>query len=172
MRHVDEVSVLTLVSLVTKTLFVLAVFVTHAVFASDYEVGLAAVKKENYQKAYKKWKPLAEKGNPDAQFGLGYMYLQGKGVVLDYKKAMKWFRLAAEQGDSDAQNNLGLMYAVGNGVVGDPAYARMWFEIAASNGSEGAKKNLVASGKTITESQLEEAKRMVIKCVAKNYKGC
>ncbi len=172
MKHADGTRVQFQVSLVMKALFILTVFATHVVFASDYEAGLEAVKKEDYQRAYKKWKPLAEKGNPDAQFGVGYMYLQGKGVVMDYKKAMKWFRLAAEQGDSDAQNNLGLMYAVGNGVVEDLVYARMWFEIAASNGSEGAKKNLTASGNTITESELEKAKNMATKCVAKNYKGC
>ena len=138
----------------------------------DYEAGLRAIQKEDYQTALKKWKPLAEEGNSDAQFALGYMYLQGKGVVMDYKKAMKWFRLAAEQGDSDAQNNLGLMYAVGNGVVEDRVYARMWFEIAASNGSEGAKKNLEASSNTISKADLEEAQNLAKDCAKKRYKEC
>ena len=43
-------------------------------------------------------KPLAEDGNELAQFELGNMYGNGRGVTQDYAEAMKWFRLAAEQG--------------------------------------------------------------------------
>jgi len=140
--------------------------------AAEYEAGLEAVQKEDYKTALRKWKPLAEAGNSDAQFGLGYMYLQGKGVVLNYKRAMNWFRLAAEQGDPDAQNNLGLMYAVGSGVVEDPVYALMWFNLAASAGSEGAKKNIVASEEILSKFDQKEAKEMAMKCKEKKYKGC
>ena len=153
------------------TITILALMVT-LVEAGEYEEGLAAVEKEDYQTAFAKWKPLAEKGNSDAQFGLGYMYLQGQGVVLNYKKAMRWFRLAAEQGDPDAQNNLGLMYAVGTGVVEDPIYALMWFELAAANGSEGAKKNILASEKNLSKSDLSAARKMAKKCTKKKYKDC
>ena len=147
-------------------------FLLRAAVAGEYEDGLAAVKKEDYRTAFKKWEPLAEKGNPDAQFGLGYMYLQGQGVVLNYKEAMKWFRMAAEQGDPDAQNNLGLMYAVGTGVIEDPVYALMWFELAAANGSQGAKKNILASEKNLSDSDLEAAREMAAQCTKKKYKEC
>ena len=33
----------------------------------------------------------AEQGNADAQFILGYMYANGKGVPQDYKTALKWY---------------------------------------------------------------------------------
>ena len=153
------------------TIAILALMVT-LVEAGEYEEGLAAVKEEDYQTAFAKWKPLAVKGNSDAQFGLGYMYLQGQGVVLNYKKAMRWFRMAAEQGDPDAQNNLGLMYAVGTGVLEDPIYALMWFELAAANGSEGAKKNIIASEKTLSQSELSVARKLAAKCTKKKNKDC
>ena len=148
------------------------VLIAKPVEAGEYEAGLAAIKKEDYQTAFRKWEPLAKKGNPDAQFGLGYMYLQGQGVVLNYKKAMRWFRLAAEQGDPDAQNNLGLMYAVGTGVIEDPIYSLMWFELASANGSHGASKNILALEKTLSKADLDTAREMASQCTKKKYKGC
>ena len=42
---------------------------------------------------------LAEQGDADAQFLLGFMYAYGKGVAQDFAKAVKWYRKAAEQGN-------------------------------------------------------------------------
>ena len=45
-----------------------------------------------------------------AQYNLGSMYYNGRGVLQDYEEAVFWYRLSAEQGDAYAQRNLGLMY--------------------------------------------------------------
>ena len=37
-------------------------------------------------------------GNADAQFSLGVLYAEGRGVPQDYVEAARWFRRAAEQG--------------------------------------------------------------------------
>ena len=63
--------------------------------------------------------PLAQQGNPIAQFNLGAMYSNGEGVAQDYKEAFKWYQLAAEQGVAQAQYNLGVMYSKGRGVPQD-----------------------------------------------------
>ena len=76
-------------------------------------------------------RPLAEEGNADAQFNLGFMYYTGKGVEQDYDKAVKWYRRAAEQGYADAQFNLGWMYHLGKGVKQDYAEAVKWYRRAA-----------------------------------------
>ena len=44
----------------------------------------------------------AEQGNPVAQFDLGVMYANGKGVVQNYVEAYKWLTLAALRGKQDA----------------------------------------------------------------------
>ena len=41
----------------------------------------------------------AEKGNAPAQFNLGLMYDNGRGVPKDEAEAVKWYRKAADQGD-------------------------------------------------------------------------
>ena len=40
----------------------------------------------------------AEQGDVDAQFNLGFMYVEGQGVLQDDAEAARWLRLAAEQG--------------------------------------------------------------------------
>src|SRR5437899_1630850 len=50
----------------------------------------------------------AEQGDAKAQFRLGYIYYQGKGVPQDYTEAVRWYRKAADQGDTRAQLALGL----------------------------------------------------------------
>ena len=53
---------------------------------------------------------VAKQGNAKAQYNLGGMYYNGKGVRKDYAQAVQWYRKAAEQGHAKAQLNLGLMY--------------------------------------------------------------
>ncbi len=76
------------------------------------------------------WRPLAEKGNVDAQTYLGFMYANGRGIPQDYATTVKWFRLAAEQAFAAAQTSLGMMYGRGPGVPQDDAEAMKWLSAA------------------------------------------
>ena len=58
-----------------------------------------------------------------AQYNLGVMYENGRGVPQNDAEAVKWYRKAAEQGLASAQNNLGVMYANGEGVPQNDAEA-------------------------------------------------
>lgn len=49
---------------------------------------------------------LAQNGNHEAQYSLGYMYYYSKGVNRDLNKAIYWFKLAASQGNSNAKQAL------------------------------------------------------------------
>ena len=57
----------------------------------------------NFQKTLQ----AAEQGNAQAQYNLGNMYAQGRGVRQDDAQATQWFRKSAEQGNAKAQFNLG-----------------------------------------------------------------
>jgi TPR repeat protein len=41
---------------------------------------------------------MAEQGDAPAQYMLGNMYINGRGVPQDDKEALKWYRIAAGQG--------------------------------------------------------------------------
>jgi hypothetical protein len=42
----------------------------------------------------------ADQGDAAAQYNLGNLYLEGRGMPQDDAKALKWFRRAADQGDA------------------------------------------------------------------------
>ena len=52
----------------------------------------------------------AEQGVWLAQYTLGYMYAEGRGVPQDETEAVRWFRLAADQGHAAASYFLGGLY--------------------------------------------------------------
>ncbi|WP_314342962.1 tetratricopeptide repeat protein [Haemophilus parahaemolyticus] len=104
--------------------------------------GLTAYKQSDYQTAFKLWLPLAEQGDAKAQFNLGNMYLNGRGVKQDDFEAVKWYRKAAEQGDAEAQANLGSAYTAGRGVRQDDTEAVKWVTKAAENGSAAGQFKL------------------------------
>jgi TPR repeat protein len=62
----------------------------------------------------------ANRGDRDAQFILGELYWEGKGVPRDHDQAVKWFRLAAAQGDLQAHRVLAILGAASDDEEQDP----------------------------------------------------
>ncbi len=65
---------------------------------ADFQEGLDAYKRGDYDTALKEWRPLADQGLAAAQNNLGAMYLNGEGVRRNYVRAYMWLSLAAKQG--------------------------------------------------------------------------
>lgn len=76
---------------------------------ADVKSGAEAWALGNHAKAVAEWRPLAIKGDADAQFYMGQAYKSGRGVPLDLKQAEDWYRRAAEQGHPGAEANVGLV---------------------------------------------------------------
>jgi TPR repeat protein len=95
----------------------------------------------------------AEQGDADAQYNLGFMYANGRGVPKDEVEAVNWYRKAAEQGNAYAQFDLGLMYDTGQGVAKDYKEAVIWYRKAAEQGLPIIEKGL-------TSEQRAEGQRM------------
>jgi TPR repeat protein len=84
----------------------------------------------------------AAAGEAEAQFKLGALYANGKGVEQDSKTAVQWLRKAARQGWAAAQTLLGWCYAGGNGVSQNIAEAMEWYSAAAEQGDMDAMCSL------------------------------
>ncbi len=119
----------------------------------------AAYLRGDYETVLRISRPHAEEGKPDAQFMLGFLYAEGKGVPKDAAEAVKWYRRAAETGAPYAQHNLALMYAKGEGVPRDLVEAYMWCELAAAQGGTEAVSNRDRLASVLTGEQLAEAQR-------------
>jgi uncharacterized protein len=65
-------------------------------------------------------------GDPEAQYHLGRMYLDGQGVGKDTKQAIRWLWLAADKGQYQAQAILGALLFKGQSVPRDGARGLMW----------------------------------------------
>jgi len=111
--------------------------------------------------AYEVYLPLAEKGHPDAQYSVGFMTANGKGVKQDYGEAIKWYRKAADQNHETAQLSLGLMYRDGKGIRRDLVRAHMWLSLAAAQGQREARKRLAETAAIMTRSQIAQSQEMM-----------
>lgn len=69
-------------------------------------------------------------GDPDAQYRLARMYLDGKGTAQDTRQAARWLGLAAHKGQYQAQALLGHMLFKGEYVARQAARGLMWLTLA------------------------------------------
>lgn len=100
--------------------------------------GQRAFNAQDYEAAMAAWRPLAEKGVAEAQYGVGFMYESGWGVDQDFGEAFSWYQQAAQQGHIKAQYNLGMLYRNGQGVSQNDALGLYWIQTAADQGDERA----------------------------------
>ena len=95
-------------------LIMLLIVETACVSTINYEQGIASFRAEDYRQAFIRLKPEAAKGQPDAQYAVGYMYYYGQGVEEDRKQAWIWINRAAEAGQRDAIIALKVLGDVGS----------------------------------------------------------
>jgi TPR repeat protein len=77
--------------------------------AQDVRAGIEAWESERYDEAVRNWRPLADRGDPDAQFNLGHAYRLGRGVPRNMTLAEQWYERAARAGHVEAQAMYGLI---------------------------------------------------------------
>jgi cell division septation protein DedD len=76
--------------------------------SADVRAGIEQWRAGNYEAAIREWRPLAERGDADAQFNLAQAYRLGRGVAADPRTSNMWFERAARQGHAQAESNLAL----------------------------------------------------------------
>jgi hypothetical protein len=148
---------------------VAGVLLLRSIYAwADLSTADTAYSKGYYSSAAQEYRVLAEKGDRTAQWKLGRLYSQGKGVprkaaaqglpvaksnigllydkgwgvAKDPSQAVEWLRKAADQGFAEAQCDLGVHYATGAGIARNPAEAAKWFQKAANQGHCSCQYNL------------------------------
>jgi len=102
---------------------------------ADVKAGVDAWQQGDYAKAVAIWQPLAQSGDPDAQFNMGQAYKLGRGVKTDPSAAIDWYGKAARQGHARAEDNLGLLMF----QQGDRAGALPYLQRAAERGEPRAQ---------------------------------
>ncbi len=113
---------------------VIFVLISTLTAQADFKSGLNAYDRGDFAGAYREWLPVAQRGDANAQFNVGLLYANGKGVPKDDRQAAEWYGKAALQGVAAAEYNLGVMYANGDGVPRDVHEAVKWLQKAADHG--------------------------------------
>ena len=131
-----------------------------ALAQDPYQKGIDAFARGDYQTAANMWLIEAYEGSHDAQFNLGVMYIEGKGVAQNRDDAVFWFSKAAEGGHIQAQYNLGHLYFEQKDNPQALAKGLDWWHKSASGGFSIAQFNYAralyyGAG---TERNLEQAK--------------
>lgn len=129
-----------------KSLFVgvglLAMSIGFVAQADPYKDAVQAYKQQNYDAAFAGFLPLADQGDSGAQYNLGIMYANGRGVEKSLSTAASWYGEAARKGHKGAQYNLGVMYRDALGIEQSHVQAKDLFEKAAARGHLNAMYSL------------------------------
>lgn len=113
-----------MLSRLCKTFYVcLWCLVGSVALAQDMNKGLKAWTNEDYDTVFKELTPLAEGGNPLAQYILGKSYLRAKS---DQEKSFFWLRCSAINGYEPAMYNVGLYLYTGNGTQKNWELSYIW----------------------------------------------
>ncbi|ACB80489.1 Sel1 domain protein repeat-containing protein [Methylorubrum populi BJ001] len=123
-------------------------------------IQLAGSKPEDLAAAVANFRTAAEAEVPAAQYALGVLYLQGKGVPRDTTQAAQWFRRAADNGDLGAEVEFAIRLFNGDGVPKDEARAARYFLHAAQRGNAIAQNRiakLYVAGRGVSKNLVEAA---------------
>ena len=101
-----------------------------------------AAKSGTQTEAFPKLLALANQGDAEAQWAVGYYYVKGSGIDQDYDKAFEWLTKSAKGGHHGGMNWLAQCYLNGWGTPKNPKEAIYWYEKAAAKGNSGALKTL------------------------------
>jgi len=124
--------------------------------ASDLDDAVTAMRTGDFAEAYCIMRPLAENGDADAQYNIGWMYMNGYGLRVNDGLALEWWQKAAEQGHSDASFSIGMLYSLGDGEVAKDSDAAIDnYLVAAVDGHEDAiailKSMMLRNDETISD---------------------
>ena len=91
--------------------------------------GISAFDMANYPAALSYLTGPAERGNTDAQYMIGMIYLHGLAGEKNSYMAQKWLTLAAQDGQKAAQEQLAFLYRDATTPLYNPVNAYQWFSV-------------------------------------------
>jgi uncharacterized protein len=105
-------------------------------------------------------------GDPDAQYNIAQMHLDGALGDKDPMQAARWLKLAADKRHKAARGLLGHMLFFGNGIQRQPATGLAWLELA-NKAADGEHDNWIresfrAADEAATPAERELASKLAV----------
>jgi TPR repeat protein len=120
--------------------FVVLLLGVQVAWADELKQAQKAYRHGQYAEAAAILQPLAQRGNPIAQFNVAVMYDDGLGLPQNLALALSWYKRAGEAGLIDGQYMTGRFYGRGRGTPQNPGKALFWFDLARAGGHPLAGK--------------------------------
>ncbi len=136
---------------------------TQSLMADDVTDAINAMRAGDFAEAYCVLKPYAESGDPEAQYNIGWMYLNGYGLAMNDSRALEWWQRASDQGYTDASFSIAMLYSLGEGQVGkDMDRAIEYYLLAVEDGHEDANM-IIRSMLARNDKSIQAQKREIIR---------
>ncbi len=131
----------------------------------QYQKARELLKSGNFTEGIENLEKIARIGNPEAQYTLGSLYMQGKIIKKNHELARTWFQMAADNGHTASQGNLGVIFLKGMGVSKN---LEMAFQYALSAARKGYSKSQIQVAKSYfqglgVQKNIKEAEAWYIK---------
>ncbi|WP_133140780.1 tetratricopeptide repeat protein [Legionella genomosp. 1] len=110
---------------------------------------------DDYANAADNYSRAAATGDAIAQYDLGLLYENGKGMPVNPEKAREYFQQAAEQGYGKAMTQLAGLYFNGINGIRDEQQALHWYKKAVAAGDSGAMYQLGLLSETGVATKLD-----------------
>ena len=138
-------------------------------FAADNRA-MTAIRNHQFATALAILRPLGARGDLLAEYLLGAIYDNGKGVPENHPMALQWYQRSVAGGFSMSMRNLGTMYRNGE-ATGRPDYvqAYRWYSLAMAhfvpgeadaNSIQELNQDLSEVSAKMTAAQIVSAKRL------------
>ncbi len=125
--------------MINKFLIAALLILSSDASANELDKAVEAMRSGDFAVAYCIMRPFAEFGDADAQYNIGWMYLNGYGLRVNDSLALEWWQKASRQGHSDASFSIGMLYSMGEGQVPkDSNKAIDYYLLALEDGHEDA----------------------------------
>jgi TPR repeat protein len=110
--------------------------------ARKYYYGIGV--RQNMGRAFKLYLQAAQKGDGEAMFIVGGMYMKGMGIGINTAEAFRWLYSAAKKGKSSKESEriLAEFFIKGDGAPQNFNEAIRWYEKAAQSGDHEAQSEL------------------------------
>ena len=107
--------------------------------ARKLDRAVEALRSGDFAEAYCIMRPLAEFGDAEAQYNIGWMYMNGYGLRVNDTLALQWWQRASQQQHADASFSIGMLYSLGEGdIPRDADRAIDYYVLALEQGHEDA----------------------------------
>ena len=121
-------------TILVTVICLLATLTTSLSMAAPFTAGITALNRQHDATAFRAWKQIADRGDPEGQNNIAYLYERGMGVKQSYNNAKIWYELAAAQGLPEAKHNLAMLTYQGHINSRDTRKSVEWFREAADAG--------------------------------------